>query len=63
MNLSKIHLYKCKYCNRNYKLKHNYDKHYLLCDTLNKSICKNNNEYVPNLKDMLTLILELTAKN
>lgn len=73
MNLSKIHLYKCKYCNRNYKLKPNYDKHYLLCDTINKTriskpiICKttkeNNNDYVPSLRDMFTIILELTAKN
>ena len=61
--------YKCKYCNRAYKLKPNYDKHYLLCDTLNisKTICKttkeNNADYVPSLRDMFTLILELTAKN
>ena len=64
--------YKCKYCNRAYKLKPNYDKHYLLCDTLNKSISitsisktstSNTNDYVPNLRDMFTLILELTSKN
>ena len=64
--------YKCKYCNRVYKLKPNYDKHYLLCDTLNKSICnknickttkETNANYVPSLRDMFTLILELTAKN
>lgn len=73
MPLSKINLYNCKYCNRNYKLKPNYDKHYLLCDTLNKTriskpiICKNikenNADYVPSLRDMFTIILELTAKN
>ena len=60
--------YKCKYCNRAYKLKPNYDKHYLFCETLNKSICKNNiksdnEEKLPSLRDMFTLILELTAKN
>jgi hypothetical protein len=74
--------YRCKYCNRTYKLKPNYDKHYLLCNTLNISICKtsisktsisktsisktskeNNADYVPSLRDMFTLILELTAKN
>lgn len=59
--------YSCKYCNRNYKLKPNYDKHYLLCDTLNKSICSknksDNNDHIPSLRDMFTLILELTAKN
>ena len=71
MALSKINLYNCKYCNRTYKLKPNYDKHYLFCDTLNKtstSICKttkenNNADYVPSMRDMFTLILELTAKN
>ena len=74
MALSKINLYNCKYCNRTYKLKPNYDKHYLFCDTLSKtSICKtsiskttkenNNADYMPNLRDMFTLILELTAKN
>jgi hypothetical protein len=63
--------YKCKYCNRAYKLKPNYDKHYLLCDTFNKtSISKskttkenNADDYVPSMRDMFTLILELTAKN
>ena len=85
MAISKINFYKCKYCNRTYKLKPNYDKHYLLCDTLNKSISKtsisktsigktsigktsiciskNNADYVPSLRDMFTIILELTAKN
>ena len=78
MSLFKINLYNCKYCNRTYKLKPNYDKHYLLCDTLNKtsigktsigktSIGKttreNNDDYVPSLRDMFTIILELTAKN
>ena len=61
--------YKCKYCNRTYKLKPNYDKHYLLCDTLNKYNNKtmsnktNNNDDLPSFRDMFTLILELTAKN
>jgi len=60
--------YKCKYCNRTYKLKQNYDKHYLLCDTLNKTSIRNttkenNDDYVPSLRDMFTIILELTAKN
>lgn len=69
MALSKINLYKCNYCNHSYKLKPNYDKHYLFCDTLNKSIGKtktsreNNDDYVPSLRNMFTLILELTAKN
>jgi hypothetical protein len=83
MSLFKINIYNCKYCNRTYKLKPNYDKHYLLCDTLNKtsigktsigktsigktSIGKtsreNNDDYVPSLRDMFTIILELTAKN
>ena len=66
--------YKCKYCNRTYKLKPNYDKHYLLCDTLNKStlnkgtlnkgtMTKSNNDDLPSFREMFTLILELTAKN
>lgn len=71
--------YRCKYCNRAYKLKPNYDKHYLLCDILSKtsisktSISKtslskttkvnNADDYVPSLRDMFTIILELTAKN
>ena len=61
--------YKCKYCNRTYKLKPNYDKHYLLCDTLNKYNNKtmsnktNNNDDLPSFREMFTLILELTAKN
>jgi hypothetical protein len=67
--------YKCKYCNRAYKLKPNYDKHYLLCNTLSisktsiskTSISKTNTketlDYVPSLRDMFTLVLELTAKN
>jgi len=71
MAQSKINFYNCKYCNRNYKLKPNYDKHYLLCDTLNKTrISKGKNtkennadDYVPSMRDMFTLILELTAKN
>jgi hypothetical protein len=76
MAQSKINFYNCKYCNRTYKLKPNYDKHYLLCDTLNKtrisktriSISKttkenNADDYVPSMRDMFTLILELTAKN
>lgn len=74
MSLSNINIYNCKYCNRSYKLKPNYDKHYLLCDTLNKStlnkgilnkgtLNNNNNKDVPSLRDMFTLILELTAKN
>jgi hypothetical protein len=64
MALSKINLYNCKYCNRTYKLKPNYDKHYLFCDTLSKTTKENNNaDYVPSLRDMFTLILELTAKN
>jgi uncharacterized protein YeeX (DUF496 family) len=60
MNSSK---YNCKYCNRSYKLKNNYDKHYLLCDSLDKSKYKNNEVALPSLRDMFTLILELTAKN
>ena len=71
MAQSNINLYNCKYCNRTYKLKPNYDKHYLLCDTLNKTRIgkskntKENNadDYVPSMRDMFTLILELTAKN
>ena len=71
MAQSKINFYNCKYCNRTYKLKPNYDKHYLLCDTLNKTrISKGKNtkennadDYVPSMRDMFTLILELTAKN
>ena len=85
MAQSKINFYNCKYCNRSYKLKPNYDKHYLFCDTLsktsisktsisktsisktstsiNKTTKENNADYVPSLRDMFTLILELTAKN
>jgi len=63
MAQSKINFYNCKYCNRSYKLKPNYDKHYLFCDTLSKTTKENNADYVPSLRDMFTLILELTAKN
>jgi hypothetical protein len=96
--------YRCKYCSRIYKLKKNYDKHYLFCDTLNKSMgtrepgtrepgtrepgtrepgtrepgtrepgtrepgtrepgTRELKDHVPSLRDMFTLILELTAKN
>jgi hypothetical protein len=71
--------YRCKYCTRIYKLKKNYDKHYLFCDTLNKSMgtrepgtrepgtrepgTRDLKDYVPSMRDMFTLILELTAKN
>ena len=58
--------YKCVLCKKEYKLKSNYTKHTLFCETINKTqyerICENDTDKMPTMREMYSILLEVTAK-
>jgi DNA-directed RNA polymerase subunit RPC12/RpoP len=58
--------YKCVLCKKEYKLKSNYTKHTLLCETINKTqherIRENDTDKMPTMREMYSILLEVTAK-
>src|SRR5210317_125976 len=59
------HIYKCVLCNKEYKLKSNYDKHNIMCELLYKTKKEKiieERERTPTVKKLYSIILELTSK-
>lgn len=59
------HIYKCVLCNKEYKLKSNYDKHNIVCELLYKTQHDKMNEErerIPTVKELYSIILEMTAR-
>lgn len=58
--------YKCVLCKREYKLKSNYTKHTLFCETINKTqherICENDTDKMPTMREMYAILLKVTEK-
>ena len=58
--------YKCVLCKKEYKLKSNYTKHTLFCETINKTqherIRENDTDKMPTMREMYSILLEVTAK-
>lgn len=60
--------YECGFCSKNYKIKKAYDKHYLLCSIINKSVSERKNENdlsenIPSVREMYNIIQILIVKN
>lgn len=59
----------CHYCNRKYKLKENFDKHFITCEYLHKMKMKSHDdivesmEIIPNQREMFQLIKSVMLKN
>lgn len=61
--------YNCHFCNRKYKLKENYDKHFVTCEYLHQMKMKSHDEIVdsmeavPNNRELFNLIKTVLLKN
>jgi len=60
--------YECGFCNKNYKIKKSYEKHFMLCSIINKSVTERkaeNEEYenIPSMREMYNMIQILILKN
>ena len=60
--------YKCKVCNKEYRLKYNYDRHALMCDFLSKTRCEQKDELdtmeeeVPSIHGLYRIIQSLSMR-
>jgi len=60
--------YKCKVCAKEYRLKHNYDRHVILCSFLSKSRSEQNDELdmaeedVPKIHELYRIIQSLSLR-
>lgn len=59
-----VSVYKCGYCNKEYKLKQNYDRHSISCELYYKTARekKEDNEKVPTVKELYAIILDMSVK-
>ena len=59
-----VSVYKCGYCNKEYKLKQNYDRHSISCELYYKTDRekKEDNEKVPTVKELYAIILDMSVK-
>jgi hypothetical protein len=58
-------IYKCGFCNKGYKLKPNYVKHYIVCELLYKTKNEKINEErekPPTIKELYCIILDMASK-
>lgn len=60
--------YECGYCNKSYKIKKAYEKHFLLCSVINKSTSERKSENdisddIPSIREMYNIIQILIMKN
>lgn len=60
--------YECGYCNKSYKIKKAYEKHFLLCSVINKSTLERKSENdisenIPSIREMYNIIQILIMKN
>jgi hypothetical protein len=57
-------VYKCGYCNKEYKLKQNYDRHSISCELYYKTNYekKEDKEKVPTVKELYAIILDMSVK-
>ena len=60
--------YECGFCNKTYKIKKAYEKHFLLCSVINKSVSERkseneSSENIPSLREMYNIIQILIMKN
>jgi hypothetical protein len=64
LNNIAIPIYKCGYCNKEYKLKQNYDRHSISCELYYKtnSEKKEDKEKVPTVKELYGIILDMSVK-
>jgi hypothetical protein len=61
-------IYECGFCSKIYKVKKSYDKHFLVCSILNKSMTerKSENEIadeIPNIREIYNIVQMLIIKN
>ena len=64
LNNIAIPIYKCGYCNKEYKLKQNYDRHSISCELYYKTNRekKEDKEKVPTIKELYAIILDMSVK-